>query len=135
VWAFEKHILLCTLKVQWEIKMAGEIKSAMDKWKQSRQKLVDSITSEVEKQIALMPTIEADAKAALALPAAELNKTRAEINAIHEEFSALTNGSPAGPLPDTLSGGAPSPPIQQPVTLIKLGGTPDAVKNVVNELQ
>jgi hypothetical protein len=133
VWAFEKHILLCTLKVQWEIKMAGEVSSMMDKWRKARQKLVDNIAAEVDKQIALMPTIEADAKAALALPAAELNKTRDEISAIHEEFKGVTNGSPIRPLPDTLSGGAPSPPVQVPQRLSS--PTPDAVKNVVNELQ
>ena len=133
MWAFEKHILLCTLKVQWEIKMAGEVSSMMDKWRKARQKLVDNIAAEVDKQIALMPTIEADAKAALALPAAELNKTRDEINAIHDEFASLTNGGPIRPLPDTLSGGAPSPPVQVPQR--PSSPTPDAVKNVVNELQ
>lgn len=131
MWAFELRILLSTLKIQQDrIYMAGELKTAMDKWRRARQKLIDNITAEVNKQIALMPTIEADARTALALPAAELNKTRDEINAIHEEFGQLTNGGPAGPLPDISPAGVP---LSQPQK--QSNGTPEAVKNVVNELQ
>ena len=118
--------------------MAGEVSSAMDKWRKARQKLVDNISAEVDKQIALMPTIEADARAALALPAAELNKTRDEINAIHDEFAVLTNGGPPGPLPDTL------PIVVKPITDVlnegdkvttANGSVGELVKNVVDELQ
>lgn len=134
--ALDRYILICTLKVQWEIKMAGEVKSAMDVWRASRKKLVDNITNEINKQIALMPTMEADAKAALQLPAAELNKTRQEIDAIHEEFGSLTN-APDGPLPDS------SPVIEKPpmVTGVITGRTdfniptvPSQVKQVLNDL-
>ena len=110
--------------------MAGEIKAAMDNWKAARRKLVDNIMAEISCQIATMPTLEADAKAALQLPASELSKTQEEINAIRAEFKDLTNGAPAGPLPDTSPVG-----VIQPIQVTAPNSTNQNFQQVLNELK
>lgn len=92
------------LQLKKEATMAGEIRTKMEALRAARAAMVSTMGAEIDKVTADIAATHQDGLAALALPKAELDSFKQEIQEIRAEFKTVSNGGPAGPLPD-----APAP--------------------------
>lgn len=81
--------------------MAGEIRTKMEALRAARAAMVSGMSAEIEKVTQDVAAVHQDGLAALQLPKAELDSYKQEIQEIRDDFAAVSNGGPSGPLPDS----------------------------------